>query len=232
MKSWIEYWDKEKVISDNIWRKGNLLFFKNTLQFIDYKPADVIMDFGSGKGFFSELIIDKVKEVHLVETSKSCIETSKNKFSKYKQVYYHLLSPDNYLNFNFLDKKFNKIFVISVIHYFNSISEVKILIEQCKKLAVPNDGKMIIADIPINKNIFKDIFHIIYSSLLLNTFLDTFSLLIRSFFGSYRKTRSKVKIKTYDLVDLKFMLDEMKLDYKIINGITSIRNRISILINF
>lgn len=232
MKSWIEYWDGEKNISDNIWRKGNLLFFKNTLQFLDYKTSDIIMDFGCGKGFFSELIIDKVKEVHLLETSKNCIEICKDKFSNHKQVHYHNLSPDNYLNFNFLDKKFNKIFVISVIHYFNSSSEIKILIEQCKKLAIPNDSQMIIADIPINKNIFEDILYTIHGSLLLNTFLDTFGLLIKSFFGNYSKTRMKVKIKTYNLVDLKFMLDEMKLEYKIIKGITSIRNRISILINF
>ena len=55
------------------------------------------MDFGSGKGFFSELLIDKVKEIHLAETSKNCIEICKNKFSNYDHISYHLLSPENYL---------------------------------------------------------------------------------------------------------------------------------------
>lgn len=232
MKSWIEFWDGENDVSDNIWKKGNLLFFKNTLQFLDYKPSDIVLDFGSGKGFFSELIIDRAKEVHLAETSKSCLDICKDKFSDYNKVYYHKISSDNYLNFNFLDKKFNKIFVISVIQYFNSTTEFKILIEQCKKVAMPHDCQMIIADIPINKNIFMEIFHIIYSSILLRTFIDTTILFIKSYFGDYRKTRQRFKMKTYDLIDLKSVLDKLKLEYKIINGINGIQNRISILINF
>ena len=52
-----------------------------------------------------------------------------------------------------------------------------------------------------------------------------FEIMVRRFIDNER-------IKTYNLADLKFMLDEMKLEYKIVKGITSIRNRISILINF
>ena len=232
MKSWIEFWDKEEIISDNIWIKGNILFFENSLKYIDYKPSDIIMDFGSGKGFFSELLIDKVKEIHLAETSKNCIEICKNKFSNYDHISYHFLSPENYLKFNFTNKKFNKIFVISVIHYFNFYSDLKVLIEQCKNIIIPKNSQMIIADIPIERNFFKDITNIIYSSILMNTFLDTLTLLIKSFFGNYRRTREKKQIKIFNIEDLKLMLDGMQLDYKIIKGITSTRNRITIIINF
>lgn len=232
MKSWIEFWDKEEIISDKIWIKGNILFFENSLKYIDYKPSDIIMDFGSGKGFFSELLMDKVKEIHLAETSKNCIEICKNKFSNYDHISYHHLSPENYLNFDFTNKKFNKIFVISVIHYFNFYSDLKVLIEQCKNIIIPKNSQMIIADIPIERNFFKDITNIIYSSIIMNTFLDTLTLLIKSFFGNYRRTREKKKIKIFNIEDLKLMLDGMQLDYKIIKGITSARNRVTIIINF
>ena len=79
---------------------------------------------------------------------------------------------------------------------------------------------------------FTEIFHIIYSSILLRTFIDTTILFFKSFFGDYRKTRQRFKIKTYDLMDLKSILDKLKLEYKIIKGINGIQNRISILINF
>tara|TARA_S200000501_G_C20769502_1_gene719904 strand:+ start:447 stop:1145 length:699 start_codon:yes stop_codon:yes gene_type:complete len=232
VKSWIEYWEKEQITSDNIWKKGNRLFFNNSLKFIEYKPSDVIMDFGSGKGFFSELLIKKVKEIHLVETSKNCIKICKKKFTNYDHISYHILPPENYLNFDFTNTKFNKIFVISVVHYFNSYSDLKVLIEKCKNIIIPNNGQMIIADIPIEKNIFKDITNIIYSSILINTFLDTLILIFKSFFGNYRRTRENKKIKIFNLKDLKEMLEGMHLDYKIIKGITSVKNRITIFINF
>ena len=37
MIDWIEYWDKENNISDNIWAKNNAYFFKNTLLYIIVK---------------------------------------------------------------------------------------------------------------------------------------------------------------------------------------------------
>ena len=63
MKSWIEYWDSENITSDNIWKKGNTFLYKNTLKSINYRPTDVVMDIGCGKGFFSELISNKVKKI-------------------------------------------------------------------------------------------------------------------------------------------------------------------------
>ena len=55
MGNWIKYWNKENVISDNIWAKNNTYFFKNTLKIIDYSHNDVVIDIGSGKGFFAEV---------------------------------------------------------------------------------------------------------------------------------------------------------------------------------
>ena len=57
MNDWIRYWDKENIIPDNIWAKNNAYFFKNTLKIIDYSDNDIVIDIGSGKGFFAELII-------------------------------------------------------------------------------------------------------------------------------------------------------------------------------
>ena len=55
---------------------------------------------------------------------------------------------------------------------------------------------------------------------------------MKSFFGEYRKTRNSIKIRTYTISELRNLLDEMELDYEIYKGITNIKGRISILINF
>ena len=91
---------------------------------------------------------------------------------------------------------------------------------------------MIIADIPINRGILKDTMGLIYNSIKLHTLFDTSLLLLKSIFGNYRKVRQNLKIQVYNENELQRMLEEMKLDFQILKGITNVRNRISILINF
>ena len=232
MNDWIKYWDKENIISDNIWHKNNTYFFKNTLKIIDYHEDDIVIDIGSGKGFFAELIANTVKELHLIDTSKNSINFCKLKFKNYSNIFYNVLNPKDYTNFDFIKTKPNKIFVISVIQYYKSLSEVKRLINSSKKISNSKNGLLFLADIPINSNILKDIFNVIHSSLKLGTVFDTISFFIKSFFGDYRKTRNSIKIKTYTINELENLLDEMKLSYEIHKGITNVRGRISILIKF
>tara|TARA_Y100000741_G_C18245387_1_gene555323 strand:+ start:50 stop:745 length:696 start_codon:yes stop_codon:yes gene_type:complete len=230
--SWIKFWDNENTISDNIWKKNTLLFYNNSLNIINYESTDIILDIGSGKGFFCELIVEKVKEVHLSDTSSKCISLCENKFKNLKNVFYYPLSNDDYTNFDFINTKMTKIFVISVIQYYKSVSEVKTLIEQCKNLSVPNKGQLVLADIPIDNNIFYDIINTLYSSIKQHTFIDTCIFFIMFLFGEYGQIRKKNSIQIYKLDDLEFILNEMDLDYKIIKGITNLRNRVSIFINF
>lgn len=232
MTDWIEYWDKENNISDNIWAKNNAYFFKNTLKIIDYSEDDIVMDLGSGKGFFAELIANKVKELHLIDTSKNSINFCKFRFKDYSNIFYNVLNAKDYTNFDFIKTKPNKIFVISVIQYYKSLSEVKTLINNCKKISNPDNSLLFLADIPVNENILNDIFSMINSSLKLGTFFDTITFFVKSFFGDYRKTRNSIKIKTYTISELKNLLDEMELNYEVYKGITNIEGRISILINF
>ena len=232
MIDWIKYWDKENSISDNIWAKNNAYFFKNTLKIIDYSKDDIVIDLGSGKGFFAELIANKVKELYLIDTSKNSMNFCKLKFKSYSNIFYNVLNSEDYTNFDFIKVKSNKIFVISVIQYYKSLSEVKTLINNCKKISNPENGLLFLADIPVDENILNDIFSMINSSLKLGTFFDTITFLIKSFFGDYRKTRNSIKIKTYTISELKNLLDEMELRYEIYKGITNIKGRVSILINF
>ena len=232
MNNWIKYWDKENIISDNIWIKNNLYFYKNSLDIIDYFDEDIVIDIGSGKGFFAELIVNKVKELYLIDTSKNSINFCKKKFKKYNNVFFNVLDPEDYTNFDFMKTRPNKIFVISVIQYYKSLSDVKALINNCKKISNPNNGVLFIADIPLDNNMLKDVFNIMYSSVILGTFFDTILFFMKSFFGNYRKTRNTINIRTYSIIELQDLLEEMNLNYKIYKGITNVKGRISILINF
>ena len=152
---------------------------------------------------FAELIVNKVKELHLIDTSKNSINFCKFKFKSYSNIFYNVLDSEDYTNFDFIKTKPNKIFVISVIQYYKSLSEVKTLINNCKKISNPENGLLFLADIPVDENILNDIFSMINSSLKLGTFFDTITFFVKSFFGDYRKTRNSIKIKTYTISELK-----------------------------
>ena len=49
----------------------------------------------------------------------------KKRFKQNKNIFYHDLPHNNYLQYDFIKEKVNKIFVISVVHYFNSPTEIK-----------------------------------------------------------------------------------------------------------
>ena len=119
MTDWIKYWDKENNISDNIWAKNNAYFFKNTLKIIDYSDNDIVIDIGSGKGFFAELIANKVKELHLIDTSKNSINFCKLKFKSYSNIFYNVLKSEDYTNFDFIKKNRTR-FLSSAL--FNTIN--------------------------------------------------------------------------------------------------------------
>ncbi len=53
--------------------------------------------------------------------------------------------------------------------------------------------------------------HIIHNNLLSKTFIETKILFIKSFFYDYKKIGRIFKLKTYNMTDLKFILDEQKL---------------------
>ena len=104
----------KKRIKQMIFGKEAIYFFGKTLQFMDFNTIDVVIDFGYGK-VFSEFIVEKVKEIYLIDTSKNFMDICRERFSNSKQIYYHKLSQDNYLNFKLnsnrksLTKDFEKI---------------------------------------------------------------------------------------------------------------------------
>ena len=71
-----------------------------------------------------------------------------------------------------------------------------------------------------------------HNNLLSKTFIETKILFIKSFFYDYKKIRRIFKLKTYNMTDLKLILDEQKLHWKVNRVISNIQNRVNTLIKF
>ena len=230
MNHWIKFWDQEDIVSDKIWKLNGLFFYKNTLNIFNYSKNDIILDIGGGKGFFSEILIDKVKEVYVCDTSKRSINICNEKFKNNKNVHTIILKSQDYINFDFVKSAPTKIFVISVIQYYRSISEFERLIKNCQKICNSKNSSLLIADIPIENSPFKEAFSTIYKSIFIGTFFHTIIYFLKLYFGNYRKFRRESGLMIYKKSELKFIMNKMKLKYKFYKGLTSVGIRLNILI--
>ncbi|RMF92016.1 MAG: class I SAM-dependent methyltransferase [Candidatus Schekmanbacteria bacterium] len=233
MKEWIEFWDKENVVDEKVWEENAKLFFSNTLKVWSYDKDDIVLDIGCGKGYFAELIAEKVKELHLVDTSENCITHCKEKLKHLDNVFFHKLCEKDYTNLKFLNIKFTKIICLSVIQYFRNFKEVEELIMQCEKISA-DQGQLLIADIPLYANPLYDAYSLVNRGVRLGTLRQTINFLLRTTFGEYSKIRKKVGITKFCPKHFKSYLDNKGLEHEIHFKITTFDSvsRFNLLIKF
>ena len=146
-KNWIEYWNTETIFKDKLRKKDNEIFFRNISFFMDFTPNDVVLDVGCGKCYLADLLKDKVKEVHCIDTSDRYLSACRKKLGKEENVFFYKMDEKNYTDLSFLKNvKFTKILCLSLIQYYKNIYEVKDLIRQIQKTALPG-SILLIADI-------------------------------------------------------------------------------------
>lgn len=229
---WVDYWDIKPASIDAILRKNMEIFVERTRRLLKYNRKDVILDIGSGPGYFELLLKDYVKEIHGVDTSKIYIGESKKEFRN-SNVFFYLLDRKDYTNLSFLKyKKFSKIICLSVIQYYSSVNEVEKLIKEVRKIALPG-SKFLIADILVNNNIFLDIAGILKTAIREGNVLEKIRNLYHKRTSEYYKFYTKNKLLAVSVRDLHGIISHLGLNAVILkHRLTVNENRRHLLIQF
>lgn len=230
-KTWSRFWDGQVVFSDFTLEKNMCKFVGQVEPLIQFKNDDHVLDIGCGPGQLPKLISKRVQEMHCLDTSKTYIKQNKENLNYLKNVHFYELDHENYLNFDFLnDLKFSLIIVSTIIQYYNSMDDVRNLLENIIKYAKPG-ARAIITDLPFKNNLLSEVRSQFIEGIrqkYLSTVLLTF---LKARFSEYYSLREKLLVINPD--EMESMLNELNLNYRFIDTeLTVNKGRRHLLLNF
>ena len=230
---WVDFWQREKIIRDIIWKNNMEIFIEASNKILNYHSSDVILDIGSGPCTLVKFLKNRVKEIHCLDISEKYLKICKEKFSQEKNVFFYKLNTNNYTDLSFLnEKKFTKIVCLSVIQYYNTVDEVYNLINEVSRIASAG-ALFLIADIPMNKGKIYDIFSILKIALKRKFFIDTIKYLIQLKTSEYDKFRSTLGLLIFTDKVLKELIEHLNLNAEILDTkMTTNESRKHLLIKY
>lgn len=231
--NWIDYWNANASLHDKDMRKSMGVFIRGTEPLLGYNEKDIVLDIGCGPGYLAERLKDIVKEMHCLDTSQHNINLCKKKFKNSRNLFFYKLDPKNYTDFSFLKgKKFTIIICLSVIQYYNSIGDVRKLIENARKIALQG-SKFLIADIPTRNGILHDAIGILKSGIREKNLFESIKSLYDKRASEYHKLRSEKGLLVLPISKINELIGKLDLNARILNTrLTILPNRNHLLIKF
>jgi SAM-dependent methyltransferase len=228
--NWIDYWDRDRIFR-SVMRRMTRHFFQTSHRLLEYRGSDVVLDFGCGPGFLVEPLQSLVEQVHGVDTSPRMIEECRDKFRGRPGVRFHLLPPDRYTDLTFLDTRFTKTVVLSVVQYFRTVEEVGDLIRSVAAVSSPG-ASLLIADIPTGSSPLRDAVQLLESGLREGFLFETLSFLAQTRFSSYSRIRAEQGLLCLPVPVLEGLIAELDLDAKILTEpLTYNHRRVHLLVH-
>lgn len=228
---WVDYWNAGHPMPETIWQKYSDVFIRDTMTILNYQASDVVLDIGCGLGCLIDFLKDKVAAVYGVDVSSYYISLGKKKCSGNKNVFFYELDHKNYTDFSFFtDKKFSIIICKSVIQYYQSKEEMKQLMKEVKRIALPG-AKFLIADIPVSCSFFSDFWISMYAAWKGHYLKDYMNFLFH-ICKSNPKYRKLVlsRTLTYTADEFQRIMDEFQVRGEwLTNAVTPKRNRKNLL---
>jgi len=235
--TWIDYWKKDELWSrSRLWRINAALFVRRAKAVVSYDETDSVLDIGSGPGYIEESLAPHVKSICSADVSEKFLESLKENCTRFPNVSTRLLRED-YTDLSVCGTKFSLFLCVSVVQYYNDISEVEKLIRSARKIALPG-SRMLISDLPLKRNFFGFAWDCLcsfclsikegYAAALLST-------AFKRWFGSsdYKSFSQKNRTLYFSIRGIRDLMKRMDLDATIIRKNLSIyANRPALLIRF
>lgn len=167
------------------------IFYPATAKMIGYESSDTVLDFGCGPGYLGKRLLGRVKKYCGIDTSARYIEECGAEFAAQcaTGAFEFIKIGENYTDLSFLgDRRYSKVICLSVIQYYKNAEEVRTLISELKEHTLPG-GKILIADIISEENIFADISAVLVSTYKRGKLIESLRFLVRALLSGYGKIR-------------------------------------------
>jgi SAM-dependent methyltransferase len=228
--NWIDYWDTDRIFR-SVMRRMTGYFFKASHRLLNYKPSDVVLDFGCGPGFLVEQLHSLVLEIHGVDTSDQMIAECAGKFRDCPNVKFHLLPHERYTDLSFLNPGYTKTVVLSVVQYFRKVADVGDLIRSVAAVSAPG-ACLLIADIPTDSVPLLDTIELVKSGWQEGYLIECIRFLAQTRFSHYSRIRAEQGLLCLPVPALEQLIAELSLDAEILTDpLTYNRRRVHLLVH-
>lgn len=235
--SWFDYWCHDIFLKKFMfWKVNAEIFSHQAHSIVHFRKNDSVLNIGCGLGHLEALLAPRVKNIYAVDISEQFVSECAERCAQYANVDVALLNKD-YTNLCALGKSFSLILCISVVQYYNNISEIEALIASAQKIALPG-ARMLIADLPLTRTIrgfLWDAVCIFSMSIrggyILSLLHDVWARWVKN--SHYKALTQKITPLSFTPRDLESLIQRMKINATIIRKNVSVyANRPSLLIHF
>ncbi len=196
MPNWIDYWNQEDAMSGRLWQAQADFFVRRLLKVLPFGPDDVLLDIGCGNGLVTAALAPRVREAHGADTSSARVREASERCAAAQNLHFHVLPPERYLDIHELPlPKVTRILCVSVVQYYKSLDELRLLVANAKKLAAPG-CRMLVADLLIDYNLYKDITGVLLGGVLSGTFFAKLREVLSGSHNLYARTRAHNPVLT------------------------------------
>jgi SAM-dependent methyltransferase len=217
MDNWIDYWNRKDSMENKQWQiQSRYVVNKICKEFSFDKDKDVLLDIGCGHGYIINGLSGFVKQAYGVDTSEINIDMNKDKFRGTKNLFFYKLPIDDYLGIDKLPiKNVTHAIIVSVIQYYKSLDEVRLLISNLKKI-MAQGGTLLLADLQIDYSLIKDIVGVLLGGLASGTFFLKLFEIASGKHNIYTRIRAKNPILTMTRKDLEMICKQENVSLRFI----------------
>ncbi|RXM38941.1 hypothetical protein BOQ62_14760 [Chryseobacterium sp. CH21] len=232
--TWESFWKKNPTGFDSIMKQATLYFAKTLNKKYPIQPDDHILDLGCGPGFLIDYLKDKCELIHGIDISEKYIEICKEQYKDQKNLSISVNNSYDHDGYNqiIVEKKINKVIMLSVLQYYKDLDEVRNLILYLKKVSGQQSFRCILADIiPENNSVIADLKSIIKNSVGKGHTIDFIKFLFYVFFSDYRNTKKNGMLH----INESFFTNlgqELDLKVQIVKNLTVHSGRYSVIIDY
>ncbi len=201
-RNWIEYWNQKDSMTGGLWQAQADFFVRQASRELSFGPDDVLLDIGCGNGYVTASLATRVKEAHGADTSEVSVEQSRERYEGIPNLSFHTLPQDDYLDLESLPVRgVTRMICVSVVQYYKSLDELRRLIANAKRVAAPS-CRMLIADLLVDYNIYKDVTGVLLGGLQSGTFFAKLKEVVSGNHSLYSRIRAANPVLTMKKSDL------------------------------
>jgi 2-polyprenyl-3-methyl-5-hydroxy-6-metoxy-1,4-benzoquinol methylase len=233
-QGWEDYWKDSPEGFNEIMYESTVYFGKQLVKHFPVSPSDSILDYGCGPGFLVDFLEQTKAKIHGMDISENYIKVCQNKFKANSNLSFSVTKSYDFeeLRRVILEKKVNKVVILSILQYYQSHQQVEELILALQKIAKEQPFTCVLADIlPNNHQFIADVMNLVKNALKDGYSLKFAKFILFAMFSDYRK----VKKNGFLTIDYPFF-EELGKKYNIkmekIDDLTIHSSRYNVVVSF
>jgi ubiquinone/menaquinone biosynthesis C-methylase UbiE len=172
-----------KFFMGNFLNKANEKINHLTVELLDVKPTDLVLDIGFGGGITIEEMVETIDtgKIYGVDFSQAMVDKAKQKFKKLIQAGKVSIEFGDVIQLPFNDQAFDKVCTVNTIYFWNdtsvSLREIRRVMKKGGKLVISIRSADKMKDLPFTRHNFKlyspeDVKHLLVGSGFNNISID------------------------------------------------------------